>query len=542
MGRASVNGRWMEMTRYLRVCALAAPLLAAAVAEPASAQKTGGILKMFSPDSPASMSILEEGTAFAIGPMMGVFNNLVMFDQHVKQSSRESIVPDLATGWSWSEDGTELTFPLRQGVKWHDGQPFTAKDVQCTWDLVTDKSSDKLRINPRKSWYRNLERVSTNGDFEVTFHLQRPQPAFLNLLAAGQAPIYPCHVPARDMRQHPIGTGPFKFVEFKPNERIRVTRNPDYWKTGRPYLDGIEYTIIKNLSTAILAFVAGKFDMTFRYSVTAPLLKDVNSQMPQAICEMASLGINRGVIVNRDRPPFDRPDLRRAMALSLDRKAFIDIITEGQGDIGGVMQPAPEGLWGMPPEMQRELPGYDPDVRKNRAEARQIMQKLGYGANNRLEVKVSARDLPFLRDPAVLLIDQLKEVYIDGTLETIDTTNWFPKVMRRDYTVALSPAGGGPDPDQNLYVTYGCGGDLNYNNFCSPEVDRLIDLQSIEADQEKRRRLVWQIERKLAEDGARPIIFYDRRATCWQPHVKGLTIMVNSIFNGNRMEDVWLDK
>jgi peptide/nickel transport system substrate-binding protein len=530
------------MTRYLRVYALVAPVLAAVVAGPASAQKTGGTLKMFSPDSPASMSILEEGTAFAIGPMMGVFNNLVMFDQHAKQNSLQSIVPDLATGWSWSEDGTELSFPLRQGVKWHDGQPFTAKDVQCTWDLLTDKSSDKLRINPRKSWYRNLERVSTNGDFEVTFHLQRPQPAFLNLLAAGQAPIYPCHVPARDMRQHPIGTGPFKFVEFKPNERIRVTRNPDYWKTGRPYLDGIEYTIIKNLSTAILAFVAGKFDMTFRYSVTAPLLKDINSQMPQAICELASLGINRGLVVNRDRPPFDSPDLRRAMALSLDRKAFIDIITEGQGDIGGVMQPAPEGLWGMPPGMQRELPGYDPDMQKSRAEARRIMQKLGYGADNRLEVKVSARDLPFLRDPAVLLIDQLKEVYVDATLETIDTTNWFPKVMRRDYTVALSPAGGGPDPDQNLYVTYGCGGDLNYNNFCSPEVDKLIDLQSIEADQEKRRWLVWQIERKLAEDGARPIIFYDRRATCWQPHVKGLTIMVNSIFNGNRMEDIWLDK
>jgi peptide/nickel transport system substrate-binding protein len=254
MGRFAVNRRWTEMTRYLRVYALAAPLLAAAVAWPASAQKTGGTLKMFSPDSPASMSILEEGTAFAVGPMMGVFNNLVMFDQHAKQNSLQSIVPDLATGWSWSEDGTELTFPLRQGVKWHDGQPLTAKDVQCTWDLVTDKSSDKLRINPRKSWYRNLERVSTNGDYEVTFHLQRPQPAFLNLLAAGQAPIYPCHVPARDMRQHPIGTGPFKFVEFKPNERIRVTRNPDYWKTGRPYLDGIEYTIIKNLSTAILAF------------------------------------------------------------------------------------------------------------------------------------------------------------------------------------------------------------------------------------------------------------------------------------------------
>ena len=143
------------------------------------------------------------------------------------------------------------------------------------------------------------------------------------------------------MRSHPIGTGPFKFVEFKPNEYIKVTRNPDYWKPDRPYLDGIEYTIIKNLSTAILAFVAGKFDMTFPYSLTVPLLKDVKSQMPQAICEIAPGAVNRHLIVNRDKPPFDNPDLRRAMALSLDRKAFIDILTEGQGDIGGVMQPPP---------------------------------------------------------------------------------------------------------------------------------------------------------------------------------------------------------
>jgi peptide/nickel transport system substrate-binding protein len=531
------------MRRTVRaIVATGGLLITLLAAYSASAQKSGGTLKMYDPDSPASMSILEEGTIVSERPMMGVFNNLVMFDQHVPQNSLQSIVPDLATSWSWNEEGTELTLLLRHGVTWHDGRPFTAEDVRCTWDLLSGKSSEKLRVNPRKSWYRNLQEVTTNGDYEVTFHLKHPQPAFLAVLASGYSPIYPCHVTPREMRQHPVGTGPFKFVEFKPNEYIKVVRNPDYWKKGRPYLDGIEYTIIRNLSTAVLAFVAGKFDMTFAYSVTEPLLKDVSRQMPRAICELAPIGVNRSLIANRDKPPFDNPDLRRAMALSLDRKAFIDIITEGKGDIGGVMEPPPEGLWGMPPEILKTLPGYDPDVQKNRTDARQIMENLGYGPDRRLKVKVSARDLPFFRDPAVIMIDQLKEVYIDGELEMIDTTNWLPKVMRKDYTIGLSPVGGGPDPDQNLYLNYGCGGELNYNGYCNPEVDRLIDQQSAEADQEKRKKLVWEIERRLAEDGARPIIFYDRRATCWQPYVKGLTIMVNSISNGARMEDVWLDK
>jgi len=214
--------------------------LALIAAGAASAQKSGGILKVSHFDSPASMSPLEEATIAALRPTMGVFNNLVMYRQDVAQTSLQSIVPDLATSWSWNEDGTELTFPLRRGVKWHDGKPFTAADVRCTWDLLQGKSTEKLRLNPRKSWYRNLHEVTTNGDYEVTFHLKRPQPSLIALLASGWSPVYPCHVPPAQMRQHPVGTGPFKFVEFKPNESIKVVRNPDYWKPGRPYLDGIE--------------------------------------------------------------------------------------------------------------------------------------------------------------------------------------------------------------------------------------------------------------------------------------------------------------
>jgi len=539
--KSAERGKDAQMKRNpRRLAAIAAVLVAMAASGVAVAQKSGGILRVHALDSPPSLSMHEEVDANPARATMGLFNNLVMFDQHVKQNNMRSIVPDLATGWSWSEDGKELSFPLHQGVKWHDGRPFTARDVKCTWDLLTGKSSEKLRLNPRKSWYRNLAGVTTNGDYEVTFHLQRPQPAFVALLAAGYSVVYPCHVPPAEMRQHPVGTGPFKFVEFKPNERITLARNPDYWKPGRPYLDGIEFTIIRDVSTAHLAFVAGKLDWI---ATSLPLLKDIKAQEPEAVCEVLPGGISRNLVVNRDAPPFDNPEMRRAVALSLDRKAFIDIISEGQGDIGGVMQPLPEGAWGMLPEILQTLPGYDPDVQKNRSEAREIMGKLGYGPEKRLALKVSTRNIPPFRDPAVLLIDQLKEVFIDSELEVVETALWYPKMYRKDYKIGLNLTGGGvDDPDQQLYENYGCGSPRNYTGYCNPELEKLFDRQSMEADEGKRKKLVWEIENELAEDGARPIIFYNRFAYCWQPQVKNWTMMVNSIINNFRMEDVWLER
>jgi len=162
---------------------------------------------------------------------------------------------------------------------------------QKTLCLLTGKASEKLRINPRKAWYRNLEGVTANSDYEVTFRLKRPQPSFIALLASGFSPVYPCHVPPRDLR------------------------------------DGIEYRIIKNPSTGILSFVAGQVDMTSPYFLQAPLLKDVQSQDPQATCVLVPSNVNRNVMMNRETPLFGNPELRRAVALTIDRKAFVDTLT-----------------------------------------------------------------------------------------------------------------------------------------------------------------------------------------------------------------------
>src|SRR5580704_12032561 len=158
---------------YLVRAAVAAVVCAALWSGVAFAQKPGGVLRIYHRDSPANMSIYEEGTISIVGPMMGVFNNLVVFDPNQKQNRLDDIVPDLAESWSLSDDGTSLTFELRQGVKWHDGKPFTADDVKCTWDLLQGKAPDKLRLNAREAWWINLDQVTADSESQATFHLKR---------------------------------------------------------------------------------------------------------------------------------------------------------------------------------------------------------------------------------------------------------------------------------------------------------------------------------------------------------------------------------
>jgi len=522
----------------------AATLLAVLVAgTPAAAQKQSGTLKYYHRDNPPTTSIHEEATVSTVNPFMAVFNNLVLFDQGKPVNSLETIVPDLAESWTWSADRKRLTFKLRQGIKWHDGKSFTSKDVGCTFDLLLGKAKEGLRLNPRQVWYHNVMNVRLDGDFEVTFELKELQPSFLALLASGYTPIYPCHVSPREMRSRPIGTGPFKFVEFRRNEVIRLARNESYWKQGRPYLDAIEVRIIPSRSTRILAFVSGEFDMTYDTDVPIPLIKDVESQAPKAICQLRPTGVYVNLLVNQEAAPFNDARLRHAAALAIDRKSFDDILGQGKLGLSGAMQPLPEGAWGMPEEMLRSLPGYGADVEKNAADARAIMQGLGYGPDKLLKLKVSTRDIAIYRDPAVILIDQLKKIYIDAELDVVDTTIWHRKVTRGDYAIGLNLTGlAVDDPDVNFVENYTCSSERNYNKYCSPEVERLIALQSREEDHEKRKAIVWQIERKLAEDVARPVIHFQRAATCWYPWVKGLVLHQNSIYNGARFEDVWLDR
>src|SRR5207253_10064843 len=145
--------------------------IALVAASPAVAQKKGGTLRLYHNDNPPSTSLLEEATIASVTPFAAVFNNLVVFDPSKPHESLETVIPDLAESWSWDSTNTKLTFKLRQGVKWHDGKPFTASDVQCTWRMLIGKSDvADFHRNHHLVWVSVLNGLNLQGQYCITTH------------------------------------------------------------------------------------------------------------------------------------------------------------------------------------------------------------------------------------------------------------------------------------------------------------------------------------------------------------------------------------
>jgi peptide/nickel transport system substrate-binding protein len=143
----------------------------------------------------------------------------------------------------------------------------------------------------------------------------------------------------------------------------------------------------------------------------------------------------------------------------------------------------------------------------------------------------------------VILIDHLKRVHIEAELEVLDTPVWYTRLTRKDFQVGMNVQGVGiDDPDVVFFETFGCKSERNYTSYCNPEIEKLFDAQSREFDNAKRKLMVWNIDKALQEDGARPVIYHGHAGTCWQPAVKGVNMAVNSIYNHWRFEDVWIDR
>ena len=534
----------MPLRRSVRLAPLAILLLLALVVPaPAQAPKSGGVLTIHPLSAPPSLSPHEESTISVVQQASPCFSNLVYYDPMKKQESVDTIIPELAEKWSWQDNFRNLVFLLRKDVKWHDGKPFTAKDVKYTFDMVrgAPDAEGKLKVNPRKLWYENVEAIEAPEPYTVVFRLKKPQPSLLLMLASGYSPVYPAHVPIAEFKNKCVGTGPYKLKDNRPGEFVEYVKNPDYFIKGRPYLDGIKWVIIKDRSTQIAAIQAGQLEVAGSgwNKANAETAKKGKSQL--VVVESDS-NVNDNVLLNFKKPPFNDVRIRKAFNLALDRQSYLVGPRQGAATFGGALLPKPAGVWGLPAAEVKALPGMG-DAAKNRAEAKKLLAEAGYGPSKPLKVTVSTRALAIYVDTASWMVDQLRQIGIDATLEQIETGVWHPKMTRLEYQVALNLTGVGiDDPDAQLFENYHCGSQRNFSGYCSEEIDKMMVEQSHTLDKAKRLKLVQDIDRKLQADSARPILGWGKQYAVYWPHVKNFPQHENSIYNVSRMQDVWLDK
>jgi peptide/nickel transport system substrate-binding protein len=541
------------MSSATRISGLLVTLTVALAVAPATAQapapviregKAGGVLRpVLREDLPQGFAIHESATNSVTWPAMPCYSNLVLYDQTKRLGRVETIVPELAEKWSWQDGYRNLVFFLRRDVKWHDGQPFTSKDVKFTFDVVREApdAPAKLRINPRKEWYANVDAIEAPDPYTVVFRLKRPQPSLVAMLASGYSPVLPAHVPLAEHRSRCIGTGPFKFKEWKRGQSVELVRNPDYFVKGRPYLDGVRYTVIVERGTRVAALQAGQIDVAYPGETTLAIAEQLGKAVPGMVLTETASNVSENLLLNTRKPPFDNVNVRRALSFAIDRRTYTQTVHRGAAVIGASLAPKPWGVWGLLDRDLSQLPGYG-GAAAGRARARTLLAEAGFGPSNPLKVELVTRAIAIYLDFAGFVVSDLKQVGVEATLRQIDTAQWHPMVTRREFQIGANLTGlGVDDPDANFYENFSCGSPRNYGDYCNEEVGRLIDRQSQETDLPKRVALVAQIQKKLEEDAARPTMGWRTDRFAHYPYVKNL-ILNQVTYNCCRLQEVWLDK
>src|SRR5215218_5249659 len=306
--------------------------------------RRGGILQVALAGDPPSLDVHQEQTFMVAQPMGPVYNNLIHFDPH----KYPEIIGDLAKSWTVSDDSLTYTFTLHEGVKFDDGSELTSADVKASWDRMVFPTEGV--ISPRRSNYQMVKSIEAPDRATVIFRLQHPSPSFLSNMAHPANFIYAKKYLDSDVqyyKTHTVGTGPFKLKNYTRGSIIELERNPDYWKKGLPYLDGIKYFIITDTSARAKALRSGRVDIELRNLPPADV-DGITAQLGDKVV-VANLQIisNWGVAINVDKKPFEDERVRKALSLALDRQDMAKTVgpLTGLDTVGGLMHP--DSVWAL---------------------------------------------------------------------------------------------------------------------------------------------------------------------------------------------------
>ena len=519
----------------------AEPLLAR---HAASAQgKRGGILRVRGYDPPHFDPHLT--LSFKTNTTISfVYNKLVRHKVGALVTPGSFIVePDLAERWEQTDDKT-VVFHLRKGVRWHNkppvnGRELTAEDVKFTYDrFLTEKG------NPLRYLLDQVDRVEIGDRYTVRFRLKEPFVWLVNVLAnpTGTWIVAPEVLEKYgDLKkaEAAIGTGPFTLERYEPNVKTTFRRNPNYFRSPEPWVDGVEWLVMEDESVQLAAYSTGQIDAAgwHNWVVRQPDLPELKRRRPDLVYRDFMSNVTTGIYMRTDKPPFNDVRVRRAISHAIDRRAVIDAVYEKGEPTPAISRGVPD--WS--PRIDQLGPGaqyyrYDPK------EARRLLADAGFPNGLKTQLNVTAGYGSDLVDAIQLVQRHLKESGIDAELKLQEYGAYIATTYLGNYDgMAMGPFSIIWEPHSTLYGMYMPEQARNSSHAADANIMAMLREEMHMKDLDARRKIIFDIQRYAAEQQYYTYLFCVGLTGSWQPYVKNFA--PNPSFDyGNRSAALWLDK
>ena len=474
-----------------------------------------------------------------------VLNNLLRYNPI---DAGKTIIPDLATTWEVSEDGKVWTFPLREGVQFHDGTIMNADDVAASWSRVIDPPSGV--VSARQGLYTPFGPSITVVDpltVEFTFQKAPPLNYGLNAFALEWHGVFSkafLEANSYDLKRNgkdAPSTGSFRFLEHQEGEVWKNERLPDYWNEGLPFLDEVWTYPLASSTDLSAALLAGNVD----YAQTIdPAAYEILSNDETFEVQPFSSYSYLAVWFNMDREPWNDPKVRKAMWLALDRDAVADVVSEWlYGYRGGTGWTFQDQAFQLPQEVIDGRMVFDREAAE--AEAKRLFAEAGY-ADGIKNVDFMQRDPNNPHFTAATQVAQLEFqliLGIESTIRPVVPAVWFEELANRNFDITVGGiASPFIDPSAYMNSFYRCGSGENHSHYCNPEFDAIMDVVDSETDHEKRYELVQQVAALLDENPPTVEYWYNRTLAGRRTGVHGIEGKQGAlVHNLDRMDTVWMD-
>ena len=495
----------MNRSRLARLAALAVAALftfGSLMTGPAAAQekpRPGGVLNWFYYGDPGRLDVHAESPLVVQQATAGIYSGLLHYDP----DEPSKVVGDLAERWTVSPDGKTYTFHLRKNVKWHDGQPFSSADVKATFDRVLNPDFKSPKCGASlKPMVASVEAVDAST---VEFKLKFAAAPFLPSIASAWCRVAAKHILAKygdlNAAEAQIGTGPFKFKKYERGSVIEWEKNPNYFIPGLPYLDGVKQFILVGGPTQLAAAKASKIML---WDAWPPMRKTQADELARARTDVdiyqAPINTVFFIYLNAKKPPFDNPDLRRAVNLAIDRQELVSKALEGAGVPCAILDPKLVGDFALPLDEVAKAPGCRQPKEQDIAEAKRLVEKHHPGG---LDIEIATRAVGNYVDRAQVVIAQLRKIGIRGTLKTHESAAGYAAFGKGDFTIIATQdrAMDINEPSGVFHIVYTSEAGSNYGRHSDPKVDELADKALRETNRDKRKALYWELQRHILSRG-----------------------------------------